>query len=54
MLTSIIIIIIITKEEIKNSKRESVIYTIPTASKYGILPKLKKLRDVCLIILFFA
>ena len=38
MLTNVIIIII-AKGKIKNSKKEGVIYIIPIASKYGILLK---------------
>ena len=51
MLINVIIIIIIAKGKIKNSKGKGVIYTIPIASKYGILLKLGKLRSICLIIL---
>ena len=53
ILTSVIVVIII-KEEIKNSKEEGVIYTIFIASKYEILPKSGGLRGICLIILSFA
>jgi len=53
MLTSVIIIVI-AKKEIKNFKKEGVIYTILIISKYKILLKLRKLRDVCLIILSLA
>ena len=53
MLTSVIIVII-AKGEIKNFRKEGVIYTIPIASKYGILPKSGGLRSVCLIILSLA
>jgi len=49
-----VIVIIITKGKIKNSKGEGIIYTILIISKYKILPKLGKLRGICLIILFLA
>ena len=49
-----IIIIIIAKGKIKNSRGKGVIYTIPTAGKYGILLKLGELRGICLVILSFA
>ena len=39
MLTNVIVIVI-AKGEIKNSGKESVIYTIPIIGKYGILPEL--------------
>ena len=53
MLTSVIIIVIV-KGKIKNSKEEGVIYTIPIISKYKILLKSRELRGVCLIVLFLA
>ena len=53
ILTSVIVIII-AKGEIKNSKREGLIYTILITSKYKILLELKELRDVYLIILSLA
>ena len=53
MLTSVVVVIV-TKEEIKNSKGEGVIYTILTIGKYGILLELGGLRSICLIILSFA
>ena len=53
MLTSIVVIII-AKGEIKNFKKEGIIYTILITSKYEILLKSGGLRGICLIILFFA
>ena len=53
MLTSVVVIIV-AKEEVKNSKRKGVIYTILIASKYGILLKSGGLRGICLVILFLA
>jgi len=52
MLTSIIIIVI-AKKEIKNSKK-GIIYTILITSKYKILLKSKGLQGIYLIILSFA
>ena len=49
-----VVVVIITKGEIKNSEGKGVIYTIPIASKYEILPKLGGLRGICLVILFLA
>ena len=53
MLTSVVVIII-AKEEIKNFKKEGVIYTILITSKYKILPKLGGLQSIYLIILSLA
>ena len=53
MLTSVVVVIV-AKEEIKNSEREGIIYTILIASKYKILLELGGLQDICLIILSFA
>ena len=53
ILTNVVIVIIV-KGKIKNFRRKGVIYTIPIASKYGILLKSKKLRGICLIILSLA
>ena len=51
MLTSVVVI---AEEEIKNFGGEGVIYTIPIIGKYGILPELGGLQDICLIILSLA
>ena len=53
MLTNVVIIII-AKGKIKNSGKESIIYTILIAGKYGILFELGELRSICLIILSLA
>ena len=48
------VVVVIAKEEIKNSGKKDVIYTILIISKHRILPELRKLRGICLIILSLA
>ena len=49
-----VVVIVVVKKEIKNFEKKSVIYTIPTTSKYEILLKSRKLQGICLIILSLA
>ena len=49
-----VVVVVIAKEEIKNSGKKDVIYTILIISKHRILPELRKLRGICLIILSLA